>query len=97
MNLSEENIYIKELRELGVLSYSDFEKLVEKYEPYSDRLSDTDFIAYLVSRAKVEVLAQAFVRQDDPEEMRKFLTKSIKDGLKNIDIIKSKMDKIVRS
>ncbi len=97
MNLGEDNAYIKELRELGVLPYSDFEKLVEKYEPYSDKLSDTEFIAYLVSRAKVEVLAQAFVRRDNPEELKKFLTKSIKGDLDNIEIIKSKMDKIVRS
>jgi hypothetical protein len=95
MNLSES--YIKELRNLGVLSYGDFEKLVEEYEPYSDKLSDTDFIAYLVSRAKIEVMSQAFVRQGNPTELNNFLCKSIKGDLDNINKIRTKMDKIVRS
>lgn len=96
MDLSRK-VCVKELRQMGVLSYAEFEKEVEKYEPYSNKISDSDIIAYLISRAKVEILSQVFTRLEDPMELKKFVKANIKQNLENIDIVKSKMDKILRS
>lgn len=96
MELSKK-VCVKELRQMGVLSYADFEQLVEKYEPYSDKVSDSDLIAYLISRAKVEILSQVFVKLENPLELKEFIKSNIKTNLENIDIVKSKMDTILRS
>jgi hypothetical protein len=91
------DMYIKELREVGVLSYEDFEKQVEKYEPYTDKLADSDLMAYFISRGKIEALSQAFMLLENPVALKAHLLSSIEGNISNIHAIKAKLDKIVRS
>lgn len=89
--------YIQELRDIGVLSCDDFEKEVDRYEPYADKLENADIIAYFISRAKVEVLSLTFMQMENPKLLKEHILSNIKENLGNINTIKGKLDKIIRN
>jgi hypothetical protein len=91
-------LFVRELRDAGVLPYEEFNKEVERYEPYTDKLSNEELMAYFISRAKIEVLSQAFMHMENPVVLKEHLLNGIRENVGNIHTIKGKLvDKLVRN